>query len=71
MLWPWGERVGTIEIVYGAQLPCGSDQFPFLRKWRKAMRQDPICDELYYGPEKYWKIIEIKLRRVPPEYDNL
>nr|XP_971184.1 PREDICTED: pyrimidodiazepine synthase-like [Tribolium castaneum] len=71
MLWPWGERVGTIVIAHGQQLPFASDQFPLLRKWRKAMRGDPVCDGLYYGPEKYWKIIQIKFRKAPPEYDNV
>ncbi|XP_044270858.1 pyrimidodiazepine synthase-like [Tribolium madens] len=71
MLWPWGERAGTVVIAHGRQLPFASDQFPRLREWRKAMRGDPVCEGLYYGPEKYWKIIQIKLRRAPPEYDTL
>ncbi|EEZ99479.1 pyrimidodiazepine synthase [Tribolium castaneum] len=71
MLWPWGERAGTIAIAHGAQLPFGSDQFPCLRKWRKAMREDKICSEIYNGPEKFWKCVEMKLKNLPPDYDSI
>ncbi|XP_044270862.1 pyrimidodiazepine synthase-like [Tribolium madens] len=71
MLWPWGERAGTIAIAHGAQLPFASDQFPRLRKWRKAMREDKVCSEIYNGPEKFWKCVEMKLKNLPPDYDSI
>ncbi|XP_063910124.1 pyrimidodiazepine synthase-like [Zophobas morio] len=71
MLWPWGERAGTVALAFGQQLPFEADQFPHLRKWRKTMKEVPAAEGIYHGPEKFWKIVQIKMKNSPPDYDNL
>nr|AJE61312.1 glutathione S-transeferase [Dendroctonus armandi] len=70
-LWPWGERTGAIAIKLGAKLSLGEGQIPLLRKWRKAMREDPVAAELYHGPEIFWKVAQFKLKNVEPDYDSV
>lgn len=71
MLWPWAERAGCIAIKLGTKLPVKDDQIPLLRKWRKAMRDHPICAEIYIPPEIFWKVAESKLKGNEPRYDDL
>nr|QVK45137.1 GSTo2 [Pagiophloeus tsushimanus] len=71
MLWPWAERAGSIAIKFGIKLPFEDSHIPFLRKWRKTMREDPVASELYYGPEIFWKVAQFKLKNVEPDYDSV
>ncbi|RZC34449.1 glutathione S-transferase omega-1-like [Asbolus verrucosus] len=71
MLWPWGERAGTVAIKLGQQLPFSADQFPVMRKWRKAMREEPVCSKIYHGPDKFWKVVQFKLHNATPDYDSV
>lgn len=71
MLWPWGERAGTIKIAWDKQLPLEQNQIPLLRKWRKAMRENPVCDEFYHEPEKHWKVVLMKMKNTPLDVDNI
>lgn len=71
MIWPWAERAGCIAIRLGTKLPIEDNQIPLLRKWRNAMRQDPVASELYYGPEIFWKVAQFKLQNVEPDYDAI
>lgn len=71
MLWPWAERAGTIAIKLGAKLPFKDGQLPLIRKWRKDLRDQPVCDQIYNGPEKFYKVVEFKLKNLPPDYDSV
>ena len=71
MLWPWGERAGTIAIVLGEKLPVGSDQFLKLRAWIKAMRKISVVDSIYHGPEKFYKTVLFRTGSLPPDFDNI
>lgn len=71
MLWPWGERAGTIVISLGEKLPLADNQLPLLRKWRKLMRDDPVASSIYNGPEKFYKVVLFKTAGVTPDYDNV
>lgn len=71
MLWPWAERAPCIGFKLGQKLPIKDDQIPVLRRWRKTMHQDAICSELYNPPEKFWMIVEAKLKAEDPPYDSL
>jgi len=71
MLWPWAERVGTIGIVLGQTLPLPEGTFSALRAWRTAMRGDKPVKACYTGPEKFHKIMLIKIGELPPDYDAI
>lgn len=71
MLWPWGERAGCVAIKLETKLPIQDDQIPLLRKWRKLMRDYPICAEIYTPPEIFWKVVEFKLKGTEPRYDDV
>ncbi|XP_050297679.1 pyrimidodiazepine synthase-like [Anthonomus grandis grandis] len=71
MLWPWAERAGAIALKLGTKLPITDDHIPQLRKWRKAMREDPVVAELYLGPEAFWKVAQITLKKEVPDYDSI
>lgn len=71
MLWPWAERAGTIGMKIGSKLPIEDNQIPYLRKWRKAMKTDPIAAELHYEPEVFWKVAQFKLKNVDPDFDSI
>ncbi|KAB0792162.1 hypothetical protein PPYR_14121 [Photinus pyralis] len=71
MLWPWGERAGTVAIVLGEKLPVGADDFKLLRAWMKTMRKVPVVDSIHHGPEKYYKTVLIKTAAIPPDYDSI
>lgn len=70
MLWPWGERSGTLAHVLGEKPPFSSDQFPALKQWKKAMRENPVCDQTYHGPEIFWKVVQNKKQGIK-HYDNI
>lgn len=70
MIWPWAERSGAIKIALKENLPLKPDDFPLLRKWKKEMRKDPVCDSIYHGSEKFYKIAQRKLNN-DPTYDDL
>jgi glutathione S-transferase len=72
MLWPWAERAGCISIKFGQKLPLKNEDIPSLRKWAKALRQDPVVSSTYEGPEKYYKISKgIRTKDPELDYDNL
>lgn len=71
MLWPWAERAECVAIVLGQKLPIQDNQLPLLRKWRKAMLQDPVCSELQDPTEKFWKIVQCKQQGIEPPYDDI
>ncbi|KAK5639948.1 hypothetical protein RI129_010759 [Pyrocoelia pectoralis] len=71
MLWPWGERAGTIALVLGEKLPVADLDFLLLRAWIKTMRKTPVVDSIYHGPEKFYKTVLIKLAAIPPDYDSI
>lgn len=71
MLWPWGERAGTVALRLGQKLPLADDQFPRLRAWRNAMKDDPIASAIYNGPEKFYKVVQFKTKNLPPDYDSV
>ncbi|KAF7268968.1 pyrimidodiazepine synthase-like [Rhynchophorus ferrugineus] len=71
MLWPWAERAGTLGMKLGTKLPIQDNQISYLRKWRKAMRNDPVVAELHYEPEVFWKVAQFKLKNVEPDYDSI
>ncbi|XP_060520275.1 pyrimidodiazepine synthase-like [Cylas formicarius] len=72
MVWPWAERAGSFVIKFGQKPALSDDQIPLLRKWRKAMREDPVSSELYHGPERFWKVVLFKLNNVEnPDYDKV
>lgn len=70
MMWPWAERAACVGIVLGQKLPIQDNQLPLLRQWRKSMLDDPVCSELYIPAEKFWKIVEYKLKGMEPPYDE-
>lgn len=71
MLWPWAERAGVVGIHLGQKLPLEDDQLPFLRKWRKLMRDYPAVAGIYHGPEKFYKCVQMKIAGAPPDYDSI
>lgn len=71
MLWPWAERAGTVGLSLGEALPVTDDQFPKLRAWKKAMRNDQVVDAIYLGPEKFYTVVQFKTKGLPAEYDNV
>jgi len=71
MLWPWAERAGAITFKFGQKLPIEDNHIPELRKWRKAMQQDPVAAAIYHGPEVFWKVAQFKLKNVEPDYDSV
>lgn len=71
MLWPWAERAGALVIVLGERLPIENDEFVKIRQWRKIMRDQPVVDGIYNGPEKFYKSVLIKLGSIPPDYDAI
>lgn len=71
MLWPWGERAGTIALFLEEKLPIEDNQIPRLRAWRKAMRENPVVSGIYNGPEKFYKTVQFKTKGLTPDYDNV
>lgn len=70
MLWPWAERSGTLNHVLGEASLFSADQFPALRKWKKTMRENSACDQIYHTPEIFQKYIKEKLQGTI-DYDNI
>lgn len=70
MLWPWAERAQLVPIKLGQKLPIQDNQIPLLRKWRKTMMENPICSELYIPVEKFWEVVQYKLKDLEPPYDE-
>ncbi|KAJ8919835.1 hypothetical protein NQ315_006364 [Exocentrus adspersus] len=71
MLWPWAEKAGVVALKLGTKLPVRDNQIPLLRKWRKAMHEQPVVAELYTPPETIWKLAEHRLKGTQPDYDVL
>ncbi|XP_017771680.1 PREDICTED: pyrimidodiazepine synthase-like [Nicrophorus vespilloides] len=71
MLWPWGERAKTIGIILGEKLPILDGDLPCLRSWKKAIRNHPVPDSMYNGPEKFYKVVLFKTAGHKPEYDKI
>nr|UUV68067.1 glutathione S-transferase [Dendroctonus rhizophagus] len=70
-LWPWGERAGAMAIKLAAKLSLEDEQIPLLRKWRKSMLNDSVAAQLYHGPEIFWRVVQIKLKNVEPNFDSV
>ncbi|XP_050504812.1 pyrimidodiazepine synthase-like [Diabrotica virgifera virgifera] len=71
MIWPWAEKAGCIGIKLQQKLPLIDSDIPVLRKWRKDMKNDPICKALYISSEKFWKIAKSKIDGEEPAYDEV
>lgn len=71
MLWPWAERAGAVGLALGEALPISDEQFVNLRTWKKAMRNDPVVDAIYNGPEKFYTTVLFKTKGLPADYDNV
>lgn len=71
MMWPWAERAECVGLALGQKLPIQDNQLPLLRKWRKAMLQDPVSSELHDPTEKFWKIVQSKQQGLVPPYDDV
>jgi len=71
MLWPWAERAGILALSFGQKLPFANDQFPLLKRWCKAIRAQPEVDAIYIGPEKFWKVSQLRQKNLPIDYDSI
>nr|AVT42188.1 glutathione S-transferase o2 [Lissorhoptrus oryzophilus] len=71
MLWPFAERAAVIPLKLGQKLPLKDDQIPTLRKWAKAMREDPTVKEVLISPERHYKILQQKLNGELVEYEKI
>nr|UUB32727.1 glutathione S-transferase GSTo2 [Dendroctonus valens] len=70
-LWPWGERAGAMAIKLAAKLYLEDEQIPLLRKWRKTMIHDSVAAQLFHGPEIFWRVVQITLKNIEPNYDSV
>lgn len=71
MLWPWAERSPTVTLVLKEMLPVTEDKFVNIQLWKKAMRELPEVEEIYHGPEKFYKTILFKTENVEADYDSI
>nr|APX61040.1 putative glutathione S-transferase omega class member 2 [Leptinotarsa decemlineata] len=71
MMWPWAERGECIYLKLGEKLPLEDNHIPLLRKWRKEMMKQPVCQELLITGDRFWKIAQCKLTGAEPAYDEV
>ncbi|XP_018334393.1 pyrimidodiazepine synthase [Agrilus planipennis] len=71
MLWPWAERSAAVKIAHGNECSLEKDKFPKLRAWKSAMLDDPAVKATYNEPEKFWKLVQAKVKNEPLDYDSI